>query len=330
MCAAIVACGCNTRMLLDIAPFSCPAAICNLISPRSLAHITRLVYPSPITTTPLPAARPSVTAATSVTATNTATATASVISLPSAGSGTSGQVLVFHDVLGMYDRAIPSFAKKYADVGETMTEGLTRLRSDFEQRVFPTAQHSTAMKPDALADYRIRANVVLPMPFTAAASDVGVPGLATVGSSSTKHTITAVPAVAMPRSDAVVTISAPMPGLLGATEKGRRRRIVVIGGGAMGSLMSGKLSKVEGNEVFMVTNWDEHLRQINETGLHIHPVTSSQEVGQLTPGYNADVIHNVCAVSPADIEVRSRSRFVAFQADPLRPIPRESSVIPPA
>ena len=59
-----------------------------------------------------------------------------------AGPHTSGQVLVFHDLLGMlshphHEEFVPKFCKKYASVGLAINEGLDNFRQDVEGGVFP-------------------------------------------------------------------------------------------------------------------------------------------------------------------------------------------------
>ncbi|KAJ0408651.1 hypothetical protein ATCC90586_006352 [Pythium insidiosum] len=60
-----------------------------------------------------------------------------------AGPETSGQVLVFHDLLGMlqhphHAQHVPKFCRRYADVGERIRMGLEAYRDDVESRNFPT------------------------------------------------------------------------------------------------------------------------------------------------------------------------------------------------
>jgi 3-methyl-2-oxobutanoate hydroxymethyltransferase len=62
-----------------------------------------------------------------------------------AGSGTSGQILVFHDLLGLYDRFTPRFAKRYAELGTATTEALRSFRQEVEEHAFPGPEHSYAM-----------------------------------------------------------------------------------------------------------------------------------------------------------------------------------------
>jgi len=64
-----------------------------------------------------------------------------------AGVGTSGQVLVVHDLLGLYDGLSPKFAKRYAELGDSMREAIRAFRSDVESRTFPGREHSYSM-PD--------------------------------------------------------------------------------------------------------------------------------------------------------------------------------------
>jgi len=62
-----------------------------------------------------------------------------------AGSGTSGQVLVFHDLLGLYDRFSPRFAKRYAELGTATTDAIRTYREEVEAHTFPGPEHSYAM-----------------------------------------------------------------------------------------------------------------------------------------------------------------------------------------
>lgn len=54
-----------------------------------------------------------------------------------AGPATDGQVLVYHDLLGLYDGHTPKFVRRYADAGTTITEALKRYVSDVHERNFP-------------------------------------------------------------------------------------------------------------------------------------------------------------------------------------------------
>jgi 3-methyl-2-oxobutanoate hydroxymethyltransferase len=59
-----------------------------------------------------------------------------------AGPDCDGQVLVFHDLLGMQDRLHPRFVKRYATLGETIVHALTRYREEVERGEFPGKEHS--------------------------------------------------------------------------------------------------------------------------------------------------------------------------------------------
>jgi 3-methyl-2-oxobutanoate hydroxymethyltransferase len=62
-----------------------------------------------------------------------------------AGPGTSGQVLVVHDVLGLFDRFMPRFVKRYAELGDAARSALEAFRADIQSGAFPAAEHSYAM-----------------------------------------------------------------------------------------------------------------------------------------------------------------------------------------
>jgi 3-methyl-2-oxobutanoate hydroxymethyltransferase len=71
------------------------------------------------------------------------------ISIPTigigAGIGCDGQVLVTHDVLGLFDRFTPKFVKKYADFHAAMNKAFTDYIEDVETRRFPAQEHSVEM-----------------------------------------------------------------------------------------------------------------------------------------------------------------------------------------
>jgi 3-methyl-2-oxobutanoate hydroxymethyltransferase len=62
-----------------------------------------------------------------------------------AGAGCDGQVLVLHDLLGMFDRFTPRFAKRYAQLFTEMDRALSAYRDDVLARRFPDAEHSSPM-----------------------------------------------------------------------------------------------------------------------------------------------------------------------------------------
>ena len=73
-----------------------------------------------------------------------------------AGAGCDGQVLVFHDVLGIEDRVAPKFVRRYADLKSAGVEGLTAFAADVRSRAFPSdaeSYHMAASESDALELY---------------------------------------------------------------------------------------------------------------------------------------------------------------------------------
>jgi 3-methyl-2-oxobutanoate hydroxymethyltransferase len=65
-----------------------------------------------------------------------------------AGPATDGQVLVFHDLLGLFDGHAPRFVKRYADVRSQMVGGLTEYVDDVRARRYPEAEHGYTIAPD--------------------------------------------------------------------------------------------------------------------------------------------------------------------------------------
>ncbi|HEX6569383.1 MAG TPA: 3-methyl-2-oxobutanoate hydroxymethyltransferase [Acidimicrobiales bacterium] len=73
-----------------------------------------------------------------------------------AGRDTDGQVLVYHDVLGIEDRMAPKFVRRYADIGAASIEGLRGFAADVRSRRFPSddeSYHLSAEVAESLSLY---------------------------------------------------------------------------------------------------------------------------------------------------------------------------------
>mgnify|MGYP006278619331 FL=1 len=62
-----------------------------------------------------------------------------------AGLDCDGQVLVYHDLVGLFERFTPKFVKQYANLAPTIRDALTKYREEVEQGTFPGPEHSFAM-----------------------------------------------------------------------------------------------------------------------------------------------------------------------------------------
>ncbi|TMG47041.1 MAG: 3-methyl-2-oxobutanoate hydroxymethyltransferase [Chloroflexi bacterium] len=67
-----------------------------------------------------------------------------------AGVDCDGQVLVLHDVLGLYGEFKPKFAKRYADIGAAAVGALREFDREVRDGTFPTDEHSFTMKESEL------------------------------------------------------------------------------------------------------------------------------------------------------------------------------------
>ncbi|HEX8074878.1 MAG TPA: 3-methyl-2-oxobutanoate hydroxymethyltransferase [Thermoleophilaceae bacterium] len=71
-----------------------------------------------------------------------------------AGPDTDGQVLVFHDLLGIYDGHAARFVKRYGNVREAMVGGVAAFADDVRGRRYPEPEHGYTMAPDEAARLR--------------------------------------------------------------------------------------------------------------------------------------------------------------------------------
>jgi len=72
------------------------------------------------------------------------------LSIPTIGIGAGphcdGQVLVTHDILGLFDRFKPKFVKQYTDLGASILKGVQQFCKEVEEGKFPDMLHSYSMK----------------------------------------------------------------------------------------------------------------------------------------------------------------------------------------
>jgi 3-methyl-2-oxobutanoate hydroxymethyltransferase len=71
-----------------------------------------------------------------------------------AGASTDGQVLVFHDLLGIREGVGARFVKRYADVQDDMTAGVRAYVEDVRTRRYPGPDHTYSIDPEELALFR--------------------------------------------------------------------------------------------------------------------------------------------------------------------------------
>ncbi len=67
-----------------------------------------------------------------------------------AGMDCDGQILVTHDLLGLFDRFTPSFVKKYADLYGEMGKAFRQYIDDVKERRFPAVEHGFSMDSQSL------------------------------------------------------------------------------------------------------------------------------------------------------------------------------------
>lgn len=80
------------------------------------------------------------------------------IKIPTIGIGSGakcdGQVLVIQDLLGMYDKIKPKFAKRYMNLSEDIVKSLKEYKNDIQNQTFPSVEHSFEMESSELEKLR--------------------------------------------------------------------------------------------------------------------------------------------------------------------------------
>jgi len=76
------------------------------------------------------------------------------VSIPTIGIGAGiecdGQVLVTHDMLGLFDRYTPKFVKRYTNLSSAIVESVIEFKLEVKNKTFPAKEHSFTIKDEEL------------------------------------------------------------------------------------------------------------------------------------------------------------------------------------
>lgn len=65
-----------------------------------------------------------------------------------AGKDCDGQVLVYHDIVGLFEKFMPKFVKRYVNLAPEVKDALRRFKEEVESGMFPGPEHTFHMDPD--------------------------------------------------------------------------------------------------------------------------------------------------------------------------------------
>jgi 3-methyl-2-oxobutanoate hydroxymethyltransferase len=71
-----------------------------------------------------------------------------------AGPHVDGQVLVTHDMVGLFDRFVPKFVKQYAQIRPIILEAMNNYREEVANVTFPATEHSFTMSDEVLEELK--------------------------------------------------------------------------------------------------------------------------------------------------------------------------------
>jgi len=71
-----------------------------------------------------------------------------------AGSQVDGQVLVTHDMVGLFDKFVPKFVKQYAQIKPIIIDALKTFKEEVSNESFPTSEHSFSMPDKTLEELK--------------------------------------------------------------------------------------------------------------------------------------------------------------------------------
>jgi 3-methyl-2-oxobutanoate hydroxymethyltransferase len=71
-----------------------------------------------------------------------------------AGPDVDGQVLVTHDMIGLFDKFVPKFVKQYTNIRKVILGALNEYKQEVLEVEFPAPEHSFKMSEEALEELK--------------------------------------------------------------------------------------------------------------------------------------------------------------------------------
>jgi 3-methyl-2-oxobutanoate hydroxymethyltransferase len=71
-----------------------------------------------------------------------------------AGNNVDGQVLVTHDMIGLFDKFVPKFVKQYTQIRPTIIDAIKAYKEDVTTQAFPAREHSFGMSDEVLTEVK--------------------------------------------------------------------------------------------------------------------------------------------------------------------------------
>jgi 3-methyl-2-oxobutanoate hydroxymethyltransferase len=231
-----------------------------------------------------------------------------------AGQGTSGQVQVFHDVTGLFDRFTPKFAKQYTQGAASLRQAVSDYIADVQQGSFPNnKEHAFVMKRADFDAFVAGSSSTESSTEESNGDDiqchVDVDKLPNMEALQRMHRLHNPGTAAFENSShRLMCASSDRAGLVKhATKKRFGKRlfsssvtatrpslasepdptalqphIVCIGGGAIGSTLAASFARCGFSRVSLLTHWREHIEAINSNGLALC-TPSSTESSPISP-----------------------------------------------
>jgi 2-dehydropantoate 2-reductase len=163
-----------------------------------------------------------------------------------AGKYTSGQVLVYHDLLGIYPNFTPKFCKKYTNLSKTIEQSIKNFKEEVKEGEFPSKENIYTM-------------------------------------------------------DESEFIKAFPEEKLESQRISKKLNIAIIGGGNMGSLIGGRIASSKKHNVWIITNYEEHIQEIQKQNGEIKiknldetvesiKINTTSDINEMLKKCKADVI----------------------------------------
>ncbi|KAF8823069.1 pantoate-beta-alanine ligase [Cardiosporidium cionae] len=204
------------------------------------------------------------------------------LTIPTIGIGSGydcdGQVLVWHDVIGLHRPDFQlKFAKKYADSYSYMKKAVDLYIREVERGEFPERKHSFYM------NQKEKSSFLGNLSKTVGTLEIPCDATSTLIKENKEQDLTRTELIKKQANATLHGSVSPTPAI---------RRVLIRGSGGVGSLLATHLSKVNGIDVTMYTHWKEHaevIQNMNGNRLRVNvsgmPLSSWPEASQKYSGH---------------------------------------------